>query len=164
MVFRHILSGVYDYSKEIVLLGSSCFEIRHSLAALGPQLTCEVYNHNFWTFGRLAVGPSRRIDFPFTPEGHWRSVYDSVRFTGAGVRFSRALNAWESVYSGDIHKASGDGMPYDMFISDNGVRVHIEGDLPVTRTVLWANHRIACLEPYNTIQTPVRWTIRYTYD
>ena len=51
-----------------------------------------------------------------------------------------------------------------MFISDNGVRVHIEGDLPVTRTVLWANHRIACLEPYNTIQTPVRWTIRYTYD
>lgn len=162
--FRHLIPGIYDYRKEIALCGPSCFEIRHRLEAIGDPLSCEVYNHNFWTMGMTAVGPSRLIDFPFAPAGNWRAEYDSVGFTASGVRFSRIIKKGESVYTGDIHIASGTGMPYNMSVADNGVRIHIEGDAPVTRTVLWANHRVACLEPYNDVKTPFSWTVRYTYE
>ena len=197
IVFRHILDGWYEYEKQIVLTGETSFEIRHSLSSPGPELSGEVYNHNFFTFGKMAVGPSREIDFPFSPSGTWRSVYDSVAFTASGVRFSRALSEGESVYSGDIHAAGRSGMPYRITIRETAplegdgvfqtaaenyfscsgsknqfpsagpspLSVRIEGDVPVTHSVLWANHRIACLEPYNAFHAapaaPFRWTIRY---
>lgn len=179
IVFRHELEGWYDYEKEVILTGESSFEIRHSLLGLVP-LEGEVYNHNFFTFGRMAVGPSRQLDFPFRPAGDWRSVYDSVAFTPSGVRFSRELAEGESVYCGNIHTAGRSGMPYDLTVKETAadlsfrpgkasgeISVHITGDVPVTRTVLWANHRIACAEPYNTFRTapasPCHWTLRYAF-
>ena len=184
-VFRHVLDGWYDYRKEIVLTGADRFEIRHTLASEVP-LEGEVYNHNFFTFGRMAVGPAREIDLPFVPAGDWRAVYDSVGFTPTGIRFSRPLAEGESVYCGNLHAAGRDGMPYDLLIRETAappvmpdlighppchyersreVSIHITGDVPVTHTVLWANHRIACLEPYNVFRsvpgTPCRWTVRY---
>ena len=184
-VFRHVLDGWYDYRKEIALTGPDRFEIRHTLASEVP-LEGEVYNHNFFTFGKMAVGPSRCIDFPFAPGGDWRAVYDSVGFAPSGIRFSRALQEGESVYCGNLHAAGRDGMPYDLLIRETSpsavmpdpvgqlpchlersreISVHITGDVPVSHTVLWANHRIACLEPYNAFRSapgaPCRWTVRY---
>ncbi|MBR4826470.1 MAG: hypothetical protein IKZ91_01130, partial [Bacteroidales bacterium] len=121
-------------------------------------------NHNFWTFGRFEVGPGRLIDFPFRPEGTWRAEYDSVGFTGGGVRFSRTLQPGESVYCGNIHKEGTSGMPYSMSVSDGPVSVLIRGNVPVTHTVLWSNHRIACLEPYNDFATPFSWEIEYRFE
>lgn len=162
VVYRHRLEGYYDYSKEIVLTGESSFEIRHSLR--GP-FEGEVYNHNFFTMGKLEVGPSREIDFPFSPEGTWRAVYDSVAFTPSGVRFLRALREGESVYCGDIHEAGREGMPYALSLKEGEVTVSIGGSLPVSRTVLWSNHRIACLEPYNRLSVgpgeTFSWTVSY---
>lgn len=185
--FRHVLEGWYEYEKEIVLTGDWSFEIRHSFRGFVP-LEGEVYNHNFFTFGKMTVGPSREISFPFRPAGNWRSVYDSVAFTDTGVRFSRPFAEGESVYTGNLHAAGRDGMPYDLTIRETAAErhstacpapaaerhstaypwnlsVHITGDVPVTHTVLWANHRIACLEPYNVFRTapgsPCRWTVRY---
>ena len=180
ITFRHGLEGWYEYDKEIVLTGESSFEIRHALQGLVP-LEGEVYNHNFFTFGKMAVGPSRQMDFPFRPAGDWRAVYDSVGFTGSGIRFSRPLAEGESVYTGNLHAAGHDGMPYDLTIREAAgdlsfrpseasgeISVHITGDVPVTHTVLWANHRIACLEPYNAFRTapgsPCRWTLRYAFS
>jgi len=201
--FRHEMRGTYCYEKRVCLLDDGGFTISHKLRSEGPLLEGEVYNHNFFTFGCFAVGPSREIDFPFRPDGSWRSVYDSVGFTPSGVRFSRALQEGESVYSGDIHEAGSAGMPYDLTLretaaasgchlerslpdchlersreispcaslsrDDNApLTVRISGDVPVTRTVLWANHRIACLEPYNAFRAapsaPFRWSIRYRFD
>lgn len=163
--FRHRLEGYYDYTKEIVLTEGPGFEIRHAFQALIP-FAGDVYNHNFFTLGKMEVGPSRQIDFPFTPEGTWRSVYDSVGFTAGGIRFSRQLRAGESVYSGDIHAAGQDGMPYDMTLREGALGVHIRGDVPVFKTVFWANHRVACLEPYIRLALDVgqtfRWTLTYT--
>ena len=184
--FRHVLKGWYEYEKEIVLTGDSSFEIRHMLQGPVP-LEGEVYNHNFFTFGKMAVGPSRQMDFPFRPAGDWRAVYDSVGFTDRGVRFSRQLAEGESVYTGNLHASGRAGMPYDLTIRETAAErhstacpwnlsVHITGDVPVTHTVLWANHRIACLEPYNafrtepassfhglSVESPCRWTVRYTF-
>ena len=165
MRFRHIMEGFYDYMKEVFITGENSFRISHKLQASIP-FSGEVYNHNFFTFGKFETGPSRLIDFPFTPEGTWRAQYDSVAFTPGGIRFARKLREGESVYTGDIHEAGKTGMPYDMVISEGNIGIHIKGDVPVTKTVLWANHRIACLEPYNRIELApgesFSWTIEYT--
>ena len=164
IIFRHILDGIYDYRKEIVLTGPNSFEIRHTLDSDIP-LEGEVYNHNFFTMGRMVTGPSREIDFPFRPAGTWRAVYDSVGFTPSGIRFSRELTTGESVFTGDIHVDGAQGMPYDITLREKDISVQITGDVPVTHSVMWANHRIACLEPYNAFRSapahPFRWTVRY---
>lgn len=165
MRFRHILEGYYDYTKEIVVTGDNSFEIRHCYKAFSAY-EGDVYNHNFFTFGKMEIGPSRQIDFPFRPDGTWRAEYDSVGFTESGIRFSRQLQKGESVYTGNIHEAGKEGMPYAMSISEGTLRVSLQGDVPVFKTVLWANHRIACLEPYNRISAlpgqAFCWNIRYT--
>ena len=163
-IFRHYLKDYYDYTKEIRIVSENAFEIRHELKVLIPW-DGEVYNHNFFTLGKLATGPSRKIDFPFTPDGTWRAEYDSVGMTDAGIRFTRTLKQGESVYTGNIHRAGAQGMPYDMTLSEGPLSIHIMGDVPVTHTVLWANHRIACLEPYNRLKAgpgeTLRWNIKY---
>lgn len=167
IAFRHRLEGVYDYVKEIVLTDASRMEIRHSLTPVTP-LDTTVYNHNFFTFGRMSVGPSRCVDFPFAPECTWRASYDSVALTPSGIRFSRQLTPGESVYTGDIHVAGAAGMPYRIRLSEGSLAVSIEGDVPVTHTVFWANHRVACPEPYNRVAASAgdtfRWTIKYRFD
>ncbi|MBO4455625.1 MAG: hypothetical protein J5759_04190 [Bacteroidales bacterium] len=164
IVFTHRLDGIYLYRKEILLTGPASFAIRHRLESLGAPLSGEVYNHNFWTFGRFEVGPARLLDFPFRPDGAWRAQYDSVAFTPSGIRFSRTLQPGESVYTGNIHEAGTSGMPYAMSVSDGPVSVRIRGNVPVTHTVLWSNHRIACLEPYNDFATPFDWEINYLFS
>lgn len=165
MRFRHRLEGFYTYTKEISVTSGNSFRISHCYEAIAPY-SGEVYNHNFFTLGKFETGPSRLIDFPFRPEGTWRAQYDSVAFTPGGIRFARKLREGESVYTGDIHEAGKTGMPYDMVISEGNIGIHIKGDVPVTKTVLWANHRIACLEPYNRIELApgesFSWTIEYT--
>ena len=83
------------------------------------------------------------------------------------MRFLRKLNAGESVFTGNIHAVGHAGMPYDLTLSEAGLSLHITGNVPVTRTVLWSNHRIACPEPYNTFHAipgkPFSWTLRYTF-
>ena len=165
MSFRHILEGCYDYRKEIAVTGENRFEIRHRYQAILPY-EGDAYNHNFITFDNLSVGPSRRMDFPFMPTGTWRARYDSVGFAEKGIRFYRQLEEGESVYCGDIHEAGKYGMPYAMTLGDGPHQVQIRGDAPVSRTVFWANHRIACLEPYVKIRLAAGqtfcWNIEYT--
>ena len=163
-VFHHALDGYYSYTKEVRIVSERSLEIAHELKVRIPW-DGTVYNHNFFTMGKMETGPSRRIDFPFRPEGTWRASYDSVAFTDGGIRFSRLLREGESVYSGDIHQAGEAGMPYDITLREGPLSVHIQGDVPVIHTVFWANHRIACVEPYNRLVAEpgetLRWTLRY---
>ena len=162
--FHHTLDGYYAYTKEIRTVSDFSYEIGHELKVLIPW-SGTVYNHNFFTMGKTETGPSRIIDFPFRPAGTWRTAYDSVTFTDAGIRFSRTLRKGESVYAGDIHRAGETGMPYDITLGEGPLSIHVQGDLPVTHTVFWANHRIACVEPYNLLKAApgetLRWTVRY---
>ena len=162
VLFRHHLKGIYTYEKEIALTGEASFSIAHTLRAEKP-LQGDVYNHNFFTFGHFEVGPDRRLDFPFLPEGDWREPYDSVDFMDSGIRFTRKLREGESVYTGNIHEAGGQGMPYRMSMGEGSLAVHISGSVPVLRTAMWANHRIACLEPFNAFQAApdFSWTLSY---
>ena len=57
------------------------------------------------------------------------------------------------------------GMKYAVKISDGPLAVQISGDVPVVRTLLWANQRVACPEPYNKVRAypgnPFEWTLKY---
>ena len=165
-VFRHHLDGQYDYTKEVALTGTDSFCIRHRLQVLRPVKT-EVYNHNFFTLGRFQVGPDRIWSFPYRPEGDWRDIYDSVVLSEDGVRFLRDLREGESVYMGNLHAAGVPDIPYRLSVSDRATRrgVRISGDVPLTHIVFWADHRIACAEPYNSVVLApgdtFRWSLRY---
>ena len=167
VLFRHAVKGIYEYEKVIALSGDDTFEIHHHLSSEAP-LEGEVYNHNFFTMGKLEVGPSRELDFPFCPVGEWRTEYDCVGFTHTGIRFSRDIKDGETVYAGNIHAALTDGMPYQMTLREGPLSVSIKGNVPVTRTVLWSSHRVACLEPYNKFNAapgkPFSWKIDYKFN
>ena len=164
VLFGHKLEGYYEYIKEIVLTGDDSFQISHKLTPRVPLQT-DVYNHNFFTLGKLQIGESRRLRFPFSPECTWRSQYDSVGLVPHGLQFSRTINKGESVYSGDIHQQGSEGLPYEFTLCEGGLKVHVSADVPALRMVFWANHRIACPEPYNSINAApgetLRWTVSY---
>ena len=60
------------------------------------------------------------------------------------------------------------GMQYAVRISDGPLSVNISGDVPVVRTLLWANQRVACPEPYNKVKAypdkPFTWTLNYMFN
>ncbi|MBQ9310588.1 MAG: hypothetical protein IJ222_06960 [Bacteroidales bacterium] len=154
----------YRYTKTISVHDSG-FEILHELRNTGRKpLKGDTYNHNFFTFGKLQTGPAREIHFGFEPVGKWRARYDSVALEGRSLVFSRALLKGESVYMGDIGLSTDDGparAPYSFTIRESGQHIEIEGDAPVSKAVFWANHRIACIEPYVGFDIAPGETFRY---
>ena len=157
VVFGHFISHDngygYEYIKEISITGESSFRISHSLKNTGRKtLSGNVYNHNFYTLGILQTGPLRQLDFPFKPEGDWRAEYSEVGFTENGIRFTRALQKGESVFTGNLHEAGRglNGSPNSFEIRDTGTGCSVQAfcAVPMTRSVFWSNHRIACIEPY----------------
>ena len=159
----------YNYLKTIRLNGNDSFEIIHSLENLGDTpLKCTHYNHNFFTLSNDSVGPSREIDFPFRPDGHWRSEYDNVRLTENGIRFTGAVPPeGPSVFMGDLHAASRMVEPIDFKVRDlgSGLGVRVSCPLPFTHIVFWSNDRVACIEPYILLDIApgqsAEWTLTY---
>lgn len=167
IIFFHDLEGYYSYIKEIRIVSGSSFVISHELKVAIPW-EGTVYNHNFFTMGKMETGPTRMVGFPFRPEGDWRSDYDSVAFSDTGIRFSRTLREGESVYTGNIHGAGETMIPYDITLREGPLSIHIQGDVPASQIVFWANHRIACVEPYNILKASpgetLRWAVCYQFN
>lgn len=156
-VFGHFIDSEigygYEYVKEISITGDDSFRISHRLRNTGRKcLSGNVYNHNFFTLARVQTGPERQLDFPFKPDGDWRAEYSEVGFTENGIRFTRNLQKGESVFTGNLHEA-GKGMtgsPNSFELRDTvtGCAVKAFCKVPMTKSVFWSNHRIACIEPY----------------
>ena len=173
VVFRHILKGIYSYEKKITLPSGDSMKISHRLTWEAPApLEGYSYNHNFLTFGGVPVGQGRKIDFPCTPTGNWRSEYDNVALKGHGIRFSAPVVP-PSVYMGDLHSSDGD-TPYSFRISEDNSSngkphsVSVQGSRPLHHIVFWANPRVACVEPYMPIKLDrgenFEWDILYTFE
>lgn len=163
--YYQYLEGYFDYVKKIRLLSDSSFEIFHKLGWKADKpLRGYTYNHNFFTFDGAPVGPSREIDFPFSPTGHWRAEYSSVALSERGIRFFD-LPELPSVYMGDIHSTDG-RTPYQLSVSDGERRVDIRGSHDLDHIVFWSNRRVACLEPYLPLSLrrgdSFSWSIIYT--
>lgn len=163
--FRHTLEGWCRYTKEIAVLSRNHFCIRHLLDA-GRPLSGDTYNHHFFTLGKLSTGPGRLVGTDFAAAGEWRAPYESVVLERGGFRFRRSLEPGETVYMGGIHALSRLDTPYRFSLQEmeNGCGVHISGNLPVDRAVFWANHRIACIEPYVLFSLREGERFAYTLD
>ncbi len=164
--YGHTLPGWYRYRKRIVLQDGSNLLIEHTLEWMAPQpLKGFFYNHNFFTFNGKTVGPTRSFRFPFPPDGNWRTRYDNVRFSEDGVQFTGPVPADKAVYCGNLHNAGG-ATPCRFSVAEGSRSVEVSGDFDLDHHVLWANDRVACLEPYLPLRLQpfetVRWTLRYT--
>lgn len=157
VIFGHMIDSeigyAYEYFKEIVITGISSFRIRHRLVNKGSKaIEGNVYNHNFFTLGLHETGESRQLDFPFRPEGDWRAEYSEVGFTDTGIRFTRNLLKGESVFTGNLHEAgkglTGSPNAFRLLETRTGRGVRAVCSEPMTKSVFWSNHRIACIEPY----------------
>jgi len=165
-VFRHSLDGWYDYTKTIELICDCSFRISHRLEWKNPTpFNGWCYCHNFYTFDGKQVGPDRLIDFPFRPEGDWRSQYHCVALNDNGIRFSDSVEK-PSVYMGNLHPVDRDGIgSYELKVSDCAHQVRINCELE--KIVFWSNPDVACLEPYRPVNVKqgevAEWSAEYSF-
>lgn len=153
VVFTHKVEGDgwgYDYVKTVRIMDGSRFEIAHVLRNTGSRrLSGDTYNHNFNTFERNTPGPAIDIDFTFRPAGTWRAEYDSVALADSGIRFSRPLVKGESVFMGNLRAADGTDITGEVYTQRaEGHSVSFHADRPFHRIAFWANHKVACIEPF----------------
>lgn len=176
--FRHLLIADdygYDYRKKIFLADEDRIILKHTLKNLGPsELPGSVYDHNFFTLGKSIVGTDTRISFPFKPIGDWRNANDSVCLTENGIAFSRPLQREEVVYMGNLHpfeqneQETYGGYAFELGNAKTGMNVKAQCTSAFTHFVFWANHRIACLEPYIPFHIypgeSFNWEIEYLFN
>ncbi len=170
VTFIHIIDSDkwgYVYKKTIEILDNETFIICHRLCNTGRcDIKGSTYNHNFFTFGEAKPGPKIEIDFPFSPCGNWRDEYDSIMLIDKGIRFLRNLIKGESVFMGNLKTKNEKeivGKVYSMTAKDHILEV--SSNLPFEFIVFWANHRVACIEPYipYNIALGEEFELTYTY-
>ena len=169
-LFRHVLKGYYDYSKKVSIPADCALRISHRFRNTGPStMDFHVYSHNFFSLDGALTGRATRFFLPFTPEGHWRTDYDSVALVPDGIAFSRDLREGETVFMGDLHGAGpAEGCRFILENLDNGLRVRAACDRPMDYAVFWSNTEVSCIEPYIHFTVPpggtVRWTLDYRFE
>lgn len=166
----HSIPGIYYYEKEIRLNSDHGFTLSHVLYNEGvDRLVGTCYNHNFFTLGMTCVGPGRKVSLPFEPEGTWRPDSVSADLTPSGIIFRRELKPGEKAYMGDLRPKNGKSR-YSFELSDasEGMTVRCCSEVDFHHIVFWANHRVACVEPFvkYTISPgeKFRWTQEYVCD
>ena len=169
--FRHLLKGIYDYSKKVEIPADGRLRITHGLQNLTDRdLECYVYCHNFFVLDGAFTGVGTRLEFPFRPAGDWRAEYDCVGLAGKGIAFSRNLREGESVFMGNLHPETNEfdkGMAFSLSNTEKCLKVIGTCDRAADYSVFWANHEVACIEPYIPLRIPAgsiaRWTLEYDF-
>jgi len=155
------MPGYYRRRKQIRIDVDGRFSIGHVVENLGGQrLDFLHYNHNFFTLGLPGVGKGRRVSLPAHFSGIWRA--DSVKAARDGNSILTTADIFDGEKSCmlDIHA------PYGFVLTgENGLRVEASAHVPLHHAQYWANHKVACYEPF--IRAAIapgasfEWTIRY---
>lgn len=168
-ITRHLMGGIYDYSKTVRITGENSFVIEHHIENLGKEaLTTFCYNHNFLTFAMNTVGPGRRFDFPGAVSGHWRedSTPEAV-MEDKSIVFKGMVERGRKAFCGDLHYKGCESGGYSFRVSQNEMSVDVGSDAPMEYAVFWSNDRVACVEPYVKIDLApgdsFGWTIEYFF-
>ncbi len=177
VLFRHLMDSSpwnYDYRKEICWEEDGGLSIDHLLSNTGPAfLEGSVYNHNFFTFNGSRIGSGTFAGFPFVPKGNWRNWKGDApvgRLTPGGIRLDRDLSEGEKVCIEHLSAADGEKTPYNFSIGnmEAGLQVDVRSEAPLSRIQFWANHRVACLEPFTPFSiapgASFRWTLHYRFE
>lgn len=166
-VFHDLLEGYYRFEKTVRITGEGEFEIEHNLENLGKEpLPVLNYNHNFFTLGVGVVGAGRRITMEREFSGDWRE--DSVKAVkeGRSLVMTTVMEAGEKSCMTDI-RMPGKGYGFTLE-GENGLCVEVSCDASLHHAQFWANHRVACMEPFVAAELrpgdSFSWTIRYRLE
>lgn len=167
---RHIMEGLYDYTKTVRITGENSFVIEHHIENTGTEpISTFCYNHNFLTFGQNSVGLGRHFDFPGAVSGHWREdTTPAVKVEGSSVFFIDTVERGRKAFCEDMLYEGYRNKNYSFEACQDNMSVQVNCDAPMDHVVFWSNDRVACVEPYVKINiAPGKhfdWSIEYRFS
>ena len=159
----------YSYRKLVRLTPDKPeLALEHTLKNIGTKtIETDVYNHNMFVIDGQRTGPDFSIRFGFAPHVV-TSLHGNAEIRGHSLVYLKTLQQGQSV-STDIEGFGKSASDYDIRIenSKTGAGVHITGDRPLSRMLVWSIPRVLCPESYVTMTIPpggeYSWTIRYDF-
>ena len=156
VTFTHILDNVagysYVYTKTVLLKeGEPKLVLQHSLKNTGKKtIETVAYNHNFFVIDNQPIGPEIVIKFPFDIVGKWNNPNGPSVIDGKNIKYTRELNARESVMIEEVKGHNNSISDYDFRIENlkTGAGVRFTCNRPVSKIVFWSNPKTSCPEPY----------------
>ena len=153
--FIHVLkdaSYAYEYKKTVRLeKGKPVLVLIHSFKNTGKNpIETNVYDHNFFMIDKATTGPDLRVKFVFRADGKFQGPEGITVFGNNQLNFMRELVTGENIYCGGLSGVGNTPKDYDFRIENvkTGAGVHITGDQPLSKLVLWACPTTVCPEPY----------------
>jgi hypothetical protein len=158
----------YAYTKTIRLTGEPPgFVIEHTLKNTGTKtIDTTQYNHNFTVIDREHVGPDTRIKFGAAAPTIDVTKAGKAEFTDGYLSVPEKLKGSLWVQLGGL---KGTVQENDILIENTkaGAGVHIKGDLPILKIVVYGESDSICPEPFVKIKVEpgkeMKWQWNYTF-
>jgi len=159
----------YSYRKVVRLTpGRPEMLLEHTLTNTGTKtIDTDVYNHNMFVIDGQRTGPDFSIRFGFTPRA-LATLNGNAEIRGNDLVYLKTLAQGERVMTG-IEGFGNSATDYDIRIENarTGAGVHITGDRPLSRMLVWSIPTVLSPEAYVTMSIPpggqYTWTIRYNF-
>jgi hypothetical protein len=161
--------GAYTYRKTVRLLnGQPRLVIEHSLRNTGGKtIEGNVYDHNFFVIDGQPTGPDFTLKFAFEPKTA-RDMGKLAEPRGTQIDYLKVLEG------GDVAQAQIQGFgatpaDYDFRVENRktGAGVHVTGDRPLSRMMLWSIRTTVCPEAYIDLHIEpgqeLKWNIVYEF-
>jgi hypothetical protein len=140
----------YIYRKTVRLVpGKPQMTLQHSLKNIGEKpLTGNVYDHNFFVIDAQPAGPDIALKFAFETKGT-RGMANLAQARGSQIEYLKVLGGGESAAT-PIQGFGATAADYDFRVENHktGAGVHITGDRPLSRMMLWSIRTTVCPEAY----------------
>jgi len=159
----------YIYRKTVRLAsGQPRMVLEHSLRNVGDKpIAGDVYDHNFMVIDHQPVGPDISLKFAFEPKTA-RGLGELAVARGRQIDYLKVL-AGGDVASSMIQGFGATAADYDFRVENrkSGAGVHITGDRPLSRMMLWSIRTTVCPEAYIDFHIEpgqeFRWNITYEF-
>jgi len=174
--FRQVLpehSGLaYEYEKEVTLNeDGSSLTLTHRLKNTGSlPIQTETFNHNFFTLEGSKVGAKWELDYQ-APTAEFGAIANHVE--GRAVIKNGRLQVLPEELDHPFFTELGgypksEGYRFAIRHKQNGLRVDVSADRPVSKFITWACPTTLCPEPYIALDIApgdlFDWTIRYDFS
>jgi hypothetical protein len=160
----------YVYKKTVRLLpGKPEMVLEHSLKNTGTRpITASAYNHNFLVLDRKPAGPGYSITFPFVIQAANPETGNLAGIKGNQILYTKSLQGEDRVMT-QIAGFSNRPGDYDFRIESTtaGAGMHVTGDRPLSRSMLWSIRSVVSVEPYIDISIKpgeeFTWNLHYNF-
>jgi len=172
--FTQVVDGpngyAYIYKKTVRLVpGKPQMVIQHSLKNTGKrQISASTYNHNFLSLDHKPAGPGYSITFPFTLQPKNAELRSLAEVKGKQIVYNKPLQGEDRVMT-LLEGYGPSSSDYDFRVESKeaGAGMHVSGDRPLSRAMLWSIRAVASVEPYIDLSIKpgeeFNWNINYEF-